>query len=285
MTNKNQSGLIKRVSARFWRLFQPRVKQFPYRSLLVNERHQFIYCPIPKVACTTMKYWFLDTLDIDFEKHQSTYETIHEYCLEEFGLHNYKPHKAKRLIDTYFTFAFVRNPFDRLLSAYNSKFVAMYVATETNSAACDVIRYVYERSHDISPDYDRGISFNEFVWYVVQKKDRELDLHWRPQNSFVSGLRIDFVGRLESLAADIQIVQDHVGKSSVLGWFKDFSTRGNKGVLGSDACYKNRPAGELRANRIYPSKSQVYDPKLRELVYQRFYEDFRMFGYSFYEDS
>ena len=91
--------------------------------------------------------------------------------------------------DDYFKWAFVRNPYDRLVSVWMDK---------TQGSPCKGI----EGFVDLE-----GISFHEFVNNVVMSEDLETtDRHLRLQSSLMPVDKMDFIGRFEKLPNDFDIV-------------------------------------------------------------------------------
>ena len=86
--------------------------------IIVNDEYKVIFCYIPKVACTQWKLVFLaldnrtDVDDVHDDKH-----------LHKFLFNDYSDEDIKVRLQSYFKFLFVREPLERLLSAYNDKFI------------------------------------------------------------------------------------------------------------------------------------------------------------------
>lgn len=107
------------------------------------------------------------------------------------------PPEIRRLADSCFTFTFVRNPLDRLLSAY------------THQMAADSQKTIL-RQHGIRSD----ATFAEFVEVVAQLPDEGCNVHVRSQHRFVSdadGVFVEYVGRFEQLDAQWSALADRFG--------------------------------------------------------------------------
>lgn len=102
--------------------------------------------------------------------------------------------------DEYFKFTFVRNPWDRIVSAYT--YLSQGGGNERDAA--------WGRS--VLSQYP---SFDEFVLQWLDSRNVYTQIHFVPQWEFVVNgqghVCMDFVGRFERLADDFQYVADQLG--------------------------------------------------------------------------
>jgi len=94
------------------------------------------------------------------------------------------------LTEKVFTFAFVRNPFDRILSAYN------------------YLRGGYGNNGDTSwaqSNLSCFTDFNDFVREFETNKKLQSYIHFRSVFSFIDR-PIDFIGRYENIVSDFDVV-------------------------------------------------------------------------------
>ena len=100
----------------------------------------------------------------------------------------------------YFKFSFVRNPWDRLLSAYI--FLKKGGLNEMDRAWAEAHLARFE-------------SFEQFVVEWVNEENVWSWMHFIPQHYFICddalNIKVDFVGRLEQIDEDIRIVQQRLG--------------------------------------------------------------------------
>lgn len=109
-----------------------------------------------------------------------------------------------------FSFAFVRNPWDRFLSLYR------YARLEESRyhSAIDP----ESAPHGKHDDYDllQGASVEDCARYLQEGRLQHDDFinHWRPQSDWLTGsdgsVIVDFVGRVESIDEDFQSVAERL---------------------------------------------------------------------------
>jgi len=174
-----------------------------------DDRMQYVYCRIAKTANTNWRRTLM-MLGGKLTK----YRRPEQIPLDVV----YKDKDIKRLnglpqgerewrLRKYFKFVFVREPLERLLSAYRDK-----VATNEHlyrKVAGDIVRKY--RPHDYKPSAKRyDTTFAEFVRYVLDQHaaGRVLDRHWLPQylGCPVCKPVFDFVGHYETLHRDAEFV-------------------------------------------------------------------------------
>lgn len=92
-----------------------------------------------------------------------------------------------------FKFTFVRNPFDRLASCYRH-----------------VIQKGAMKNIQDHPDLHRGMSFEEFIDVISKIEEKDMDIHFRPQYTFIPE-KPDYIGKFETLNDDYLIICKKIG--------------------------------------------------------------------------
>ena len=208
-----------------------------------------VYIDIAKVASSSIKATLADALGLegaDGNPHEIDFSRPPPADMD--GARSYP--------DLY-TFAFVRNPWDRLVSCYRDK-IAGEVADFTGFAETGVAHCLarYEA-------FTAKMSFEAFVHAVASIPDEEADEHFRSQAAFVcntSGdVALDFVGRYERLEQDFERVVRQIGLPR-----------------------------EMRLPRLQAAPPRdyagFYNAATRALVEQRYSRDVALFGYGFRSD-
>ena len=183
-----------------------------------------IFVHVPRVAGTSLKRalfpdaWYL-----------THYRAI-DYFLDS-------PLKYGR----YFVFAFVRNPYDRLVSAY--EYLLQGGNNDANKRFRDTVLSSYA-------------SFADLVKHGLGRSEIEKKYHFMPQHRFIvapwGSIMVDYVGRYESIEADFATISDRIGLDARLP-------------------HRNSSA---RAHF-----DEYYTDELRSLVYRHYKTDFDLLGY------
>lgn len=189
---------------------------------IVNDEHKFIYAVVPKAACSSVKVALAPLFGIDpsgvSESSIGETEDIHtRYQNERYEINK---HQLLRRLDggwyaDYFKFAFVRNPFDRLISCWREKL--------SRPASPGFVRMAYETAEGPPVELSLGMDFVDFVDAVYRIPEEDSNLHWKSQAEVLCRepqmyLRdetpmVDFVGRFENLSEDFAAVAERIGLS------------------------------------------------------------------------
>ncbi|MEW4528560.1 sulfotransferase family protein [Maioricimonas sp. JC845] len=241
---------------------------WPERTWLISRTWDFVYVPIPKVACSSLKRWMLllDGVCPANVPHVHRHMRIHYSA----GAH-YGPWARRRVATRkLFRFTFVRNPWDRLVSAFLNKF------PQRKPPAIPVIDAVHRsrRGTRCSRSAEqRNITFREFVAWLDSIDLARAEEHWRPQSHFLGCDTYDFVGRFERLADDFHQLQQILQTDHPLPSFNATPRRG-----GITTAIADIPADQLNSA---PAYRDFYDASLRDAVARLYREDIDRFGYTF----
>ena len=142
--------------------------------MLISHKHKFITIDIPKTGTTSINSALSNELGgndftLKMSQDKGIRHAIYEQCMKKFsGFENY------------FVFAFVRNPWDRLLSFY------------------------YFKKHNALNKIPQDMAFK---YFLSSNKRHPID-----QYSYIDGFGdFSFVGRFENLQQDFNIVCDKIG--------------------------------------------------------------------------
>ena len=169
----------------------PLHRRWPNAQLFVVENRRILFQPVAKNGCTSLKSLMVDLSDIPDKA--AVRERVHEATdSANTGLHlkDKSAENVARILAApgYFRFAVVRDPFDRLVSAYVEKFVVKRGAAYQHYATGPVVAAVQGQAE---ADHAAGITFRQFAEYVTATPPERLDPHWRPQIDYFRDVPLD----------------------------------------------------------------------------------------------
>lgn len=209
------------------------------QNLLVNHAKEYVFIDNPKSASSTVKRELWDLERAEGRKEGEPLPTaIHG---DRFLKTSYGPE-----IRNYFSFAVVRNPYSRVLSAYLDKI-------DSERAAGRIFRKQARIANEAA------VTFPEFVRTISASTPIEDDRHWTLQvdNLLQGSFRIDLLGSVENLDR----------------FLATFAARYQ--------VEKVNPGRSTHATGAVEKISRYYDEETRQLVAEKYRRDFETFGYSF----
>jgi chondroitin 4-sulfotransferase 11 len=207
---------------------------------MISHPHRCIFVHIPKTAGNSVNRVF----GVDWQNHKD--------------LARYAAELPPDIFSTYFKFAIVRNPWDRLYSDYNYQ--------RKKSRAKESKLFLFDsggRQRDFAAWVETALAEPDF--YEPRQWGGEVSSHihrWSPQLDWISlngTAAVDFVARMETLDRSFPTVCRRVGL----------------------------PEQRLphRNGRLHLHYSRSYDRTTRELVASYYAKDIAAFGYEFEERS
>lgn len=178
------------------------------QHILVNDQYRFLYCYVPKVACSNWKR-VMKVLSGALESVDVNIKMDHQNDL--VFLSSLKPEEIRYRLKHYFKFMFVREPMERLLSAYRNKFGE--IQTYQKKYGVEIVkRYRKGMPKDASVSGD-DVTFAEFVHYLLDEDAERMNEHWMPVYNLCQPCAVsyDFIGSHEHLEGDAEVVLQRVG--------------------------------------------------------------------------
>lgn len=190
------------------------------RHLLVSDKYRFLYCYVPKVACSNWKR-ILKVLDGALESVDVKLKMDHKSDLVFLG--DMTPDEINYRLKHYYKFVFVRNPAERLLSAYRNKFGE--IKEYQQKYGVEIVRR-YRKNGGKSAGDD--VTFSEFIRYLLDEEVERMNEHWMPIYNLCQpcAVRYDFIGSYERLNEDANHVLEKVQAPSFIrfperqSWYK-----------------------------------------------------------------
>ena len=221
--------------------------QYARHGNIVLHEFKGIYFYIPKVACSSIKLAIAEAIGVPSPDPDNKMAFPHR--------RNYPYIKRQDLpkYEAYFRFAFVRNPWDRILSCYQNKIVGVREGKFGERVLPSFLKWD-------SKQFNLDMTFGEFVETLMDVPDAGADPHYRSQFTFVEDDLgrdiVNFVGRFENLQDDFEKVATALS------------------------------APELRLPHVMQSPRNIsyrdyYNSSTRKLIERRFSKDIEKFEYSF----
>lgn len=249
-------SVLSKLRKAWGRLHDP----YDYSSHVFAYHHfQLIYMAVPKVANTSIKIALAPLLPKQLtDQVPSGVDRMYVYRDRSLKRLRWKnrlrilKHQIHRYPD-YFVFTFVRNPWDRLVSCYHDKIASEVEAIDGFTE--DHIRAIYRNER-----FEKGMSFEDFVYAVCAEPDRHANRHFRSQSTFLVDKRgrllPNFVGRFERLRDDFAVIREYLDRDDI-------------------------ELPHVRATRRATEYRDYYSTRLRRMVAERYAEDIHRFEYEF----
>jgi hypothetical protein len=218
--------------------------------VIINNSHQFVFIHIPKNAGTSIaRYYSALSRLIDIEVGATALgEAALPHIVERHGVGKHAPfRKIRRIlsetsnIDSYFSFAFVRNPYERTISTFS--FLKKWLPRSHATKAAKAFQPLKTVNDMLQSEF----------W-----QSSDIDNMFKPQTFWVTDadgkVIIDFWGKVESICEDIATVNERIGVEL--------------------------PAFDISLNRTRKAKGKGFlTNQSVEILQDRYSRDFELFDY------
>ena len=215
-------------------------------NIYVDDKHKMMYCRVPKIAGTN---WLKILLILSGKMNTSNPGMVdsnlvyHNYASRYLHtLDEYQPGERDMRIKEYYKFMFVRNPLERILSAYRCKLTKV-----THGVIDGRVKYMLKYGREIIRRYrtDAGahslqtgddVTFSEFVQYLLDPKTKQpFEEHWKPYHKICHPclMQYDFIGKYETFDDDVDFVLEELGVANLVNFPNRRNTTRTRTVIKS----------------------------------------------------
>ncbi|WP_179320060.1 sulfotransferase family 2 domain-containing protein [Winogradskyella helgolandensis] len=275
---------------------------------LINVNKKFILYTNAKCGGTTLKTWFVDSLDLE-NTFSNTNQMLKNYGFK-FGFKWYKSrflnHDLDRIKSTnsllrkfikiyrkctqdkisnhlrdssFYKIAVIRNPYDRLVSSFVDEFCKEDLH---RGWVQDVLKEL--NSKDSDGNYQ--ITFSQFVDYLLKKDLSEANPHWRHQTYILKDVELNEVIHLKDLSAKLPELSKKLGVETSINFSKPRQSNSYAKDKNSEALKEvyditnNDLIANYEANGIFPNKKMFYTDTIKQKVHSIYKEDFEFFNFN-----
>ncbi|XP_061916431.1 carbohydrate sulfotransferase 10-like isoform X2 [Entelurus aequoreus] len=240
-------------------------------SILVSDQHKILFCETPQAGDTEWKKLLIAASGAYPSVEDIPENLIHDHKNNGWPrLSSLTPQEITHRLNTYFKFIIVRDPFERLITTFEDKFLfRKHTEPWYQHTIAPAIIHRYRKYFPFLAD--TGLTFDEFVRYLGDVDAREtIDwqfgrniVHWATYADLCApcDVRYDAIGRYETLERDATQILRKAGIECVASspLIDPGITRDNK----------------TKAERYFAGISKQ---DIRRL-YERYEVDFQLFGY------
>nr|XP_031294879.1 carbohydrate sulfotransferase 9 isoform X1 [Camelus dromedarius]XP_031294880.1 carbohydrate sulfotransferase 9 isoform X1 [Camelus dromedarius]XP_031294881.1 carbohydrate sulfotransferase 9 isoform X1 [Camelus dromedarius] len=266
-TQEKRRSFLQEFCKKYGGVSRPQSHLFHMVSrIYVEDKHKILYCEVPKAGCSNWKRVLMVLSGLapsaDNISHDAVHYGKHLKKLDSFDL------KGIHIrLNTYTKAVFVRDPMERLVSAFRDKFEHpnSYYHPVFGKA---IIKKYRPNACEEALNNGSGVKFKEFIHYLLDShRPVGMDIHWEKVSKLCYPCLIsyDFVGKFETLEEDANYFLQLIGAPKELK-FPNF---------------KDRHASDRRTNaQVVRQYLKDLTQTERQLIYDFYSLDYLMFNYT-----
>lgn len=258
--------LMKEMCAKYKGSISKTITPEHIKHIFVEDKNRLLYCSVPKSGCSNWKRTLMVLSGQASSVENIQHETVH-YGGHIKKLNTFNQKEIMHRLETYNKFLFVREPLERVVSAYRDKF------ENPNDYYHNMFGKPIISKYRVTPSEEAlktgsGVMFKEFIRYLLDvHRPVGMDIHWEQVNQLCHPcvIHYDIIGKFENMEEESNFLLRMIGAPPSL-------------ILPS---FKDRNPGDARTSKEITEKyfSQVTMME-RQRVYDFYYMDYLMFNYS-----
>ncbi|XP_038561062.1 carbohydrate sulfotransferase 8-like isoform X2 [Micropterus salmoides] len=265
-TQESRRRLLADVCAKYQPgVTQQRVSRRQVSRVYVEDRSRLLYCEVPKAGCSNWKRVLMVLGGSATSTREIPHDAAH-YANQLRRLESYNHAGIAERLRSYTKVLFVREPFERLVSAFRDKFESPNSYYHPVFGRPIISRYRANATR-AALRTGAGVTFREFIQYLLDvRRPVGMDIHWEPVSQLCNPclLRYNFIGKFESLEEEANFLLQSVGAPGNLT-FPDFKDR--------------NPLAERTSSSITQRYFAQLNSTERQKAFDFYYMDYLMFNY------
>ncbi|XP_040016584.2 carbohydrate sulfotransferase 8 [Gasterosteus aculeatus] len=258
--------LMKEMCAKYKSSISRTITAHHVRNLFVEDKYKLLYCQVPKAGCSNWKRTLIVLAGLAPNARSIKHDTAHggRYLRE---LNTFDRKGIMHRLETYTKFMFVREPLERMVSAYRDKLENPNDYYHNLFGKPIISKYRANPSPE-ALNTGNGVTFKEFVQYLLDvHRPVGMDIHWDQTNQLCNPCLIDynFIGKFENMEEESNYLLRLAGAppNVTLPSFKD-----------------RNPADKRTSTDITQKYFSQVSALERQRMYDFYYTDYLMFNYT-----
>lgn len=257
---------MKEICAKYKSSISKTITRHHVKSIFVEDKYKLLYCQVPKAGCSNWKRTLMVLAGKASNTQSIKHDTVH-YGQHLKKLDSFDQQGIMHRLQTYTKVIFVREPLERMVSAYRDKF------ENPNNYYHSLFGKPIISKYRVNPSKaalktGNGVTFKEFVQYLLDvHRPVGMDIHWEQANQLCNPCLIDydFIGKFENMEEESNFLLRLSGAppNLTLPSFKD-----------------RNPSDKRTSMQITENYFSQVSALERQRVYDFYYMDYLMFNYS-----
>lgn len=258
--------LMKEVCTKYRSKISRTVTPQSVSRIYVEDKYKILYCEVPKAGCSNWKRVLMVLAGLAYSAQEIRHDDVH-YGNHIKRLDSFDQKGITHRLETYTKVMFVREPLERLVSAFRDKFESPNTYYHPVFGKPIIAKYRANATQEALKT-GSGVTFQEFMQYLLDvHRPVGMDIHWEPAHNLCSPclLDYDFIGKFETMEDEANHVLKRTGAPRNLT-FPSFKDR-NPGAERTSSGIMQRYFAQLNASDM-------------QRAYDFYYMDYLMFNYS-----
>uniref|UniRef100_A0A8C5HAS5 Carbohydrate sulfotransferase n=1 Tax=Gouania willdenowi TaxID=441366 RepID=A0A8C5HAS5_GOUWI len=247
-TLEARKQLMKEICSKYKSNIPKTITHHHVKHLFVEDKYKLLYCQVPKAGCTNWKRTLMvlagQASNAQNIKHDIVHSGKHLKKLDSF-----KRQEIMHRLATYTKVMFVREPLERMVSAYRDKFENPNKYYHSLFGKKIISKYRAKPSK-AALKTGSGVMFKEFVQYLLDvHRPVGMDVHWEQANQLCNPCLInyDFIGKFENMEEESNFLLRLVGAppNLMVPSFKDRNPKDEKTSMQITESYFSQGAGDV----------------------------------------